>query len=58
LKTSDTKAWDIVRNNNSWTSEYNVIFVDQPVGTGLSYADPNYNKAYVTNMTELANDFY
>lgn len=58
LTTSDTKAWDIVRNNNSWTKEYNVIFVDQPVGTGLSYADPSYPKAYVTNMTELANDFY
>jgi len=38
--------------------DYNIIFVDQPVGTGLSYADPNFAKAYVTNMNEMANDFY
>ena len=58
LKTSDSKAFDITRNNNSWVRDYNVIFVDQPIGTGLSYADPSYPKAYVTNMSELANDFY
>ena len=31
--------------------------MDQPVGTGLSYADPS-SSPYVTNMTEMANDFY
>lgn len=31
---------EAVLNNNSWTREYNLLFVDQPVGTGLSYADP------------------
>jgi len=47
--------FDIVRNNHSWTREYNVLFVDQPVGTGLSYADPAFNSstnktAYCTSM--------
>lgn len=32
--------------------------MDQPVGTGLSYADPTFSDAYVTNQTDLANDFY
>jgi len=36
-----------------------VIFVDQPVGTGLSYADPNYKpNPYCTNMSDVAKDFY
>ena len=47
---SNSKAFDIERNNFAWTKEYNVLFVDQPVGTGLSYADPSFSKAYVTNM--------
>ena len=35
-----------------------MLFVDQPVGTGLSYADPNVDKVYCTSMDEVANDFY
>lgn len=26
-------------NNYTWVNNYNVLFVDQPIGTGLSYAD-------------------
>ena len=40
IKESSDKPFDIVRNQYAWTNEYNVLFVDQPVGTGLSYADP------------------
>ena len=29
----------IVKNNYTWANKYNLLFVDQPVGTGLSYAD-------------------
>ncbi len=47
-----------MRNDFAWTKNYNVLFLDQPVGTGLSYADPKYPKAYVTNMTEVAIDAY
>ena len=29
-----------LRNPHSWTRKSSMIFVDQPVGTGLSYTDP------------------
>ena len=32
--------------------------MDQPVGTGLSYADPSAKNAYCTSMEEVANDFW
>lgn len=38
------------RNKFSWANDYNLLFVDQPVGTGLSYADPEFKGAYVTSM--------
>lgn len=51
--------YEIVANNWTWVNHYNVLFVDQPVGTGLSYADPNFKPSpYVTNMDEVAKDFY
>jgi vitellogenic carboxypeptidase-like protein len=50
--------YEIVKNENSWVQDYNVVFVDQPVGTGLSYADPSFDKAYCTSMEEVATDFY
>ena len=37
---------EIVQNKNSWSREYNLLFVDQPVGTGLSYADPDFKNVY------------
>lgn len=55
---SPNRPYDVVRNKFAWTKDYNVIFVDQPIGTGLSYADPQFPNAYVTNQTALANDFY
>jgi vitellogenic carboxypeptidase-like protein len=45
------EPYKIVRNNFTWVKEYNIMFVDQPVGTGLSYADPTLKDPYVHNMT-------
>ena len=58
LVTSNMKPYDIVRNNDSWTKDFNVIFVDQPVGTGLGYADESVKDVFCTNMSCVADDFY
>jgi carboxypeptidase C (cathepsin A) len=29
----------VVQNNYTWALKYNLLFIDQPIGTGLSYAD-------------------
>lgn len=29
----------VILNNYTWANNYNLLFIDQPVGTGLSYAD-------------------
>jgi carboxypeptidase C (cathepsin A) len=43
-------------NKYSWNSFANLLYVDQPVGTGFSYAD-NYDD-YVTNEDQIAEDMY
>lgn len=53
-----SQPYVVVRNNNSWVKDYNVLFVDQPVGTGLSYADPRVINPYVHSMDDVAEDFY
>lgn len=50
--------YEIIRNEYAWTKEYNILFVDQPVGTGLSYADPSYPNVYCKSMDEVAADFW
>ncbi|KAI9024105.1 Alpha/Beta hydrolase protein [Hyaloraphidium curvatum] len=45
-----------VRDNPySWTQYANLLFVDQPVGVGYSYADP---PAYMHTEEEVATEFY
>ena len=58
VKPAHMSPYEIVKNNYTWIKEYNVLFVDQPVGTGLSYADPTVDNVYCTSMDEVAKDFY
>ena len=58
VKPAHMSPYEIVKNNHTWVKEYNVLFVDQPVGTGLSYADPNVDKVYCESMDDVAKDFY
>lgn len=50
VKDSDT----LVYNEGAWNEFANVLFVDNPVGTGYSYADTN---AYVSELDEMAEQF-
>jgi vitellogenic carboxypeptidase-like protein/serine carboxypeptidase 1 len=50
--------YQLVKNNHSWVQNYNVLFIDQPVGTGLSYADTSYPNVFCKSMDEVADDFW
>lgn len=50
LKDKDT----LVANNGSWNEFANLLFVDNPVGTGFSYANTD---SYVHELTEMATQF-
>lgn len=41
---------EVVMNEYSWVKKYNVLFVDQPVGTGLSYADLSSSRPFATSL--------
>ena len=46
-----TKDGKLRLQDGSWDEFANVLFVDQPVGTGFSYADTN---SYVHEMDQMA----
>jgi cathepsin A (carboxypeptidase C) len=46
---------EVTINPYSWNSNANVIFVDQPIGTGFSYGDLD---DYVTKESQVAEDMY
>ncbi|ANB12725.1 Kex1p [Sugiyamaella lignohabitans] len=43
----------LVENEGSWHKYANVLFIDQPLGTGFSTADTN---SYIHELDEMAND--
>lgn len=43
-------------NEFAWNAHANILFVDQPVGTGYSYAE--YEADYVTSEQQVAEDMY
>ncbi len=50
LKDKDT----LVANNGSWNEFANLLFVDNPVGTGFSYANTD---SYLHELTDMASQF-
>ena len=59
VRPTNMAPYEIVKNNYTWIKSFNVLFVDQPVGTGLSYADPDFKPSpYSKSMGEVATDFY
>jgi len=50
LKDSNT----LVYNEGAWNEFANVLFVDNPVGTGFSYVDTD---SYVRELDEMADQF-
>ena len=66
MKRKNRLVVEVVENNFTWANNYNLLFIDQPVGTGLSYADPSYSQPFAKSMDgifftlllDVANDFY
>ena len=49
-------AGTLSRRRLTWASKYNVIYIDQPVGTGFSFTDSD--EGHVKNQTDVARDLY
>lgn len=47
-----TEDQKLVENKGSWHEFANLLFVDQPVGTGYSFVDGN---AYLHELPEVSN---
>ena len=44
-------------SGGSWVETATMIYVDQPVGTGFSYATPDPSKTLLTTMDEAVTEF-
>ncbi|EAR83957.3 serine carboxypeptidase family protein (macronuclear) [Tetrahymena thermophila SB210] len=50
------KKYSFIQNKFSWSNDYNIIFIDQPIGTGISYAEKD--EEIPTNQDQVAEQFY
>ena len=51
-KGESAESFKLSAAENAWTDYYNVVFLDQPVGTGFSYGD-----SYLKSMSQGADEF-
>ena len=49
-----TEDGNLKYNNGSWDEFANLLFVDQPVGTGFSYVDTD---SYLSELDQMADHF-
>jgi vitellogenic carboxypeptidase-like protein len=54
--TLNDKAEMVPRTVGNWNQHYNVLFVDQPIGTGYSFAGTS--EAYANNEDDVTADLY
>jgi len=53
--TVNEKTLELEKNNYSWNNKANLLFIDQPLGTGFSSVDPNHP---VQDEDTVASDIY
>ena len=51
-----TEQLDLKARSTAWSLPYNVLYIDQPAGTGFSFTKSDLG--YVTNQERVADDLY
>ncbi|XP_053570165.1 probable serine carboxypeptidase CPVL [Bombina bombina] len=51
-----TENLTLIARNFSWTSNYSMLYIDNPVGTGFSFTDDD--RGYAVNQDDVGRDLY
>ncbi|PSN56679.1 putative serine carboxypeptidase CPVL [Blattella germanica] len=43
---------------NSWTQDYNILFFDNPIGTGFSFSNASADSSYSATVEDVADNLY